>query len=217
MGSKASAVPVSDPHSSYREIWSRKPILRLVYQDYYRRIAAMCVPGETIEIGGGIGQLKGFIPAAWSSDIQHSPMVDIVARELRVRHDMLVVGTAWSRFGHPDGLPTGNEGLYGIHGGEIETSVMLHLRPDLVRMEHATDFRSTQLAFIDEFAHLRAHGTTQFGWKAQDLNRAGVVGNAAAATAEKGRAVVDHQAKAFVELCADVNAFDFARLWIQLP
>jgi creatinine amidohydrolase len=141
------------------------------------------------------------------------PMVDIVTRELRVRHDMLAVGTAWSRFGHPGGLPTGDESLYGIHGGEIETSIMLHLRPDLVRMEHATDFRSTQLGFIAEFAHLRAHGPAQFGWKAQDLNPAGTVGNAALASAEKGRAVVDHQAAAFVALCRDVHTFDTARLW----
>ena len=141
------------------------------------------------------------------------PMVDIVTRELRVRYDMLAVGTAWSRFGHPEGLPTGDEGLYGIHGGEIETSIMLHFRPDLVRMEHAADFRSSQLGFIEEFAHLRAHGPAQFGWKAQDLNPAGTVGKASLATADKGRAVVDHQAAAFVALCKDVHAFDTARLW----
>ena len=105
-------------------------------------------------------------------------MVDIVARELRVRHDMLVVATAWSRLGHPDGTPGPEEALYGIHGGDIETSIMLHLRPDLVRMDKAEDFRSTQLDFIDEFKHLRAHGPVQFGWKAQDLNPYGAVGNA---------------------------------------
>ncbi len=141
------------------------------------------------------------------------PMVDVVARELRVRHDMLVVATAWSRFGHPEGMPAGEEPLYGIHGGEIETSVMLHLRPDLVRMDKAVDFRSSQLDFIKEFKYLRAHGQVQFGWKAQDLNPAGTVGNAAIATAEKGKAVVDHQAAAFVALCRDVNAFETSRLW----
>jgi creatinine amidohydrolase len=141
------------------------------------------------------------------------PMVDIVARELRVRHDMLVVATAWSRFGHPAGVAGPEEPLYGIHGGEIETSLMLHLRPDLVRIDKAEDFRSNQLSFIDEFKHLRAHGTVQFGWKAQDLHAKGAVGNASAATAEKGRAVVDHQAAAFVELCRDVDAFDPGRLW----
>jgi creatinine amidohydrolase len=141
------------------------------------------------------------------------PMVDIVARELRVRHDMLCVGTAWSRFGHPEGTSAPEESLYGIHGGDIETSIMLHLRPDLVRMDKAEDFRSSQLSFLKEFKHLRAHGLSQFGWKAQDLNPAGAVGNAAAATAEKGRAVVDFQARAFIDLCRDVASFDPARLW----
>ena len=141
------------------------------------------------------------------------PMVDIVARELRVRHNMLAVATAWSRFGQPDGIAAPEEALYGIHGGDIETSIMLHLRPDLVRMDKAQDFRSSQLAFIKEFKHLRAHGLVQFGWKAQDLNPHGAVGNALAATAEKGRAVVEHQARAFVELCRDVQAFDTGRLW----
>jgi creatinine amidohydrolase len=141
------------------------------------------------------------------------PMVDIVARELRIRHEMLVVGTGWSRFGYPEGVPTAEEALYGIHGGDIETSLMLHLRPDLVRMDKAQDFRSTQLDYINEFKHLRAHGAVQFGWKAQDLNPAGAVGNAAAANAEKGKAILDHQARAFVELCADIYAFDPDRLW----
>ena len=141
------------------------------------------------------------------------PMVDIVARELRVRHDMLVVATAWSRFGHPDGISAPEEGLYGIDGGDIETSMMLHLRPDLVKMDLAEDFRSTQLAMIDEFKHLRAHGPVQFGWKAQDLNPKGAVGNAKAASAEKGKAVVEYQARAFIELCRDVRRFDVGRLW----
>jgi creatinine amidohydrolase len=141
------------------------------------------------------------------------PMVDIVARELRVRHEMLAVATGWSRFGQPEGTMGDEEGLYGIHGGEVETSMMLHLRPDLVRMDKAKDFRSTQLDFIREFKHLRAHGPVQFGWKAQDLNPEGAVGNAAAATAAKGKAVVDYQARAFVELCRDVHAFDVGRLW----
>jgi len=138
------------------------------------------------------------------------PMVDIIARELRVRHRMLTVGTAWSRFGEPEGVVPDTEAAYGIHGGDSETSIMLHLRPDLVRMEHARDFRSTQLDYIERYARLRAHGPVQFGWQAGDLNPAGTVGNAAAATAAKGAAIVAHQVGAFVDLCRDVNAFDIA-------
>ena len=91
--------------------------------------------------------------------------------------------------------------------------MILHLRPDLVKMDLAEDFRSTQLTMIDEFKHLRAHGPVQFGWKAQDLNPKGTVGNAKAASAEKGKAVVEYQARAFIELCRDVHRFDVGRLW----
>ncbi|MCW5715940.1 MAG: creatininase family protein [Bauldia sp.] len=141
------------------------------------------------------------------------PVLDIVARDLRVAHGMLAVATGWSRFGLPEDLFPAEESLYGIHGGDVETSVMLHLRPDLVRMDKARDFRSAQLSFIEEFSQLRAHGPSQFGWMAQDLNPLGALGNASNAAAEKGRLVIEHQAAAFVALCRDVHRFDLARLW----
>src|SRR5690606_37551620 len=98
------------------------------------------------------------------------PVLDLVIRDLRVRHDMLAVATGWSRFGVPPGLFSADELTLGIHGGDVETSIMLHLRPDLVDMGRAADFRSHQADFIREFQHLRAYGPAQFGWKAQDLN-----------------------------------------------
>ena len=141
------------------------------------------------------------------------PIIDIVARELRVSHDMLVVGTAWSRFGHPAGLYGAHDNRFGIHGGEMETSIMLALHPDLVKTDKTKNFRSAQENFEQEFKHLRAHGPVQFGWKAQDLNVEGTVGDASIASPDKGRASLDHGARAFVELVEDVHAFDLARLW----
>jgi len=141
------------------------------------------------------------------------PVLDIVARELRVKHGMFVTATNWLRFGQPEGLYPEEEFTYGIHGGDIETSLMLYLRPDLVRMETATDFTSEQQRFLREFKHLRGHGKAQFGWKAQDLNPAGALGNAAAATAEKGRRSLDHAARGFIDLLRDVKAYNLERLW----
>ncbi|MES0811825.1 creatininase family protein [Roseibium sp. SCPC15] len=141
------------------------------------------------------------------------PILDIVARELRVKHDMLVTATNWLRFGQPDGLFPEDEFSYGIHGGDIETSLMLHLRPDLVRMDQAEDFTSEQQRFLREFKHLRGHGKAQFGWKAQDLNPTGALGNASMATAEKGRRSLDHAARGFIELLEDVATYDLDRLW----
>ncbi|MDR3494337.1 MAG: creatininase family protein [Ancalomicrobiaceae bacterium] len=141
------------------------------------------------------------------------PIVDIVTRELRLKHDMLAVGTNWSRFGYPDGLYDARERRYGIHGGDIETSLMLALRTDLVRCDKMSHFRSQQESFEQEFKHLRGYGPVQFGWKTQDLNPAGAIGDATLATAAKGEASLDHGARAFVELLDDVHRFDLARLW----
>jgi creatinine amidohydrolase len=142
----------------------------------------------------------------------NSPLMTIVATELRVRANILSVATSWTRFGYPAHLVSVREKALGIHGGFIETSVMLALRPDLVDMTKASDFPSAQEKFDRDFAHLRAYGPHAFGWKMSDLSDAGVVGNAAAATAEAGEAILDHAAQGFVALLRDVAAFDISTL-----
>jgi creatinine amidohydrolase len=133
-------------------------------------------------------------------------IMGIVARELRVQANMLCVKTSWTRFGHPEGMFSDVERRRGIHGGEIETSLMLHFRPDLVDMTKAQDFSSLAAETEKKFKHLGPTGTHAFAWVASDLNPHGVVGNASVATAEKGRAVAEHQASGFVELLRDVRA-----------
>ncbi len=167
-----------------------------------------------IEIGDSIARAGVRKLVIINSHGGNVPIIDIVARELRVKHDMLVVGTAWSRLGHPDGLYGSHDLRFGIHGGEMETSIVLALRPDLVKADKAKNFRSTQENFEQEFTHLRAHGPVQFGWKAQDLNVEGTVGDASLADPAKGRASLDHGARRFIELLRDVHAFDLTRLWV---
>ena len=166
-----------------------------------------------IEIGDSVARAGVKKLVIVNSHGGNVPIHDIVARELRVKHDMLVISTAWSRLGHPEGLYGDHDRRFGIHGGEIETSLMLALHPDLVHMEKAENFRSAQENFEQEFKHLRAHGTSQFGWKAQDLNEQGTVGDASIATATKGLASLDYGARRFIELLEDVNKFDMERLW----
>lgn len=142
----------------------------------------------------------------------NSALVDILAHELRARHGCLVVLAAWQRFGYPDGLFSEAERTHGIHGGEIETSLMLRFRPDLVRMEAARDFVPSSVAMERDFTWLRAGRPTGFGWMAQDLSPDGVAGDAARASAAKGEACADYGATAFTELLQDVEAFDLATL-----
>lgn len=132
-------------------------------------------------------------------------VMGIVARELRVEADMLVVKTAWSRFGRPDGLFSDVESRYGIHGGDAETSLMLHFRPEAVDMDKAEDFRSVVQDEEDRFAFLRATGQHAYAWIASDLHPAGVVGEAKRASAEKGRLLAEHQARGVLALLADMR------------
>ena len=142
----------------------------------------------------------------------NSAVIDVVARELRLRRRMLAVHASWRRLGYPDGLFSARERAHGIHGGDEETSLMLAFRPDAVRMAEARDFVSAAASMEREFKQLRATQPIGFGWMASDLNELGVVGDAAAATAAKGEACAEHGAGAFVELVRDVVAFDLARL-----
>src|SRR5690606_40043769 len=81
----------------------------------------------------------------------NSPLMTIVTTELRVRHRMLAVATSWTRFGYPADLVSEEERALGIHGGFIETSVMLAIRPDLVAMDKARDFASEQARLQRQF------------------------------------------------------------------
>lgn len=136
----------------------------------------------------------------------------LVAQELRARHGMLAVTTGWSRFGTPDGLFPAEELRHGIHGGAVETSIMLARYPQHVKKEAVANFVSSAAAMEKEFRWLSAQRPAPFAWQAQDLNPAGAVGDARQASAEKGELLLDHGAKAFCELLRDVDNFDVSRL-----
>lgn len=68
-----------DTLKDYLDVWDRKPVMRVIYDDFYDRIIAACRPGLTIELGGGIGNLKRRAPAVVATDIQFAPWLDCVA------------------------------------------------------------------------------------------------------------------------------------------
>jgi creatinine amidohydrolase len=131
---------------------------------------------------------------------------DIVARDLRVKHDMLVVATNTYSFGTPAGMFSASETQHGIHGGDKETSVVLALRPDLVDMAKARNFKSSAEKLVAETRHLSINARAKLGWQIQDLNPDGACGDASLATAEKGEAVLAHIATQFIEMLRDLDA-----------
>ncbi|WP_299866278.1 creatininase family protein [uncultured Roseobacter sp.] len=130
-------------------------------------------------------------------------LVSILSRELRVQADMLAVKCQWGAFGTPEGMYSDQEKQFGIHGGDVETSLMLHFRPQTVDMAAAQDFRSTA-----EQSAISPIGPVSYGWIASDLNPEGTVGEAHLATAEKGAATARHQVAGFVDLLRKMTQTD---------
>ena len=167
-------------------------------------IAAWCQIGDGVAAAG----LRKLVFV--NSHGGQPQIVDIVAQRLRARHRMLVVRANTFGFGVPPGLFDDAEVDHVLHGGAIETSMMLHLRPDLVRMDKVEDFTSLGQAMEGEA--IAPHGAAPFAWESGDLNPAGVTGNAAAASAEKGAALIDHLARALVGVLEEARAFPLDRL-----
>ncbi len=139
-------------------------------------------------------------------------IMDIVARELRVRCTMLCVTCNWWHLGLPEGLVPNDERRFGIHGGTVETSMMLHLRPDLVRMDKAENFVPVMADIEGRYEHLRYTGGPGIGWQAQDIHPEGVAGDATAASAETGRKIVEHVTARFAKLVDEVSAYSLNAL-----
>ena len=72
----------------------------------------------------------------------NSAAMTLVAQDLRADHGLLVVTTSWSRFGVPDGLFPEPELRHGIHGGAVETSIMLARYAQQVRKQAIADFQA---------------------------------------------------------------------------
>jgi creatinine amidohydrolase len=140
-------------------------------------------------------------------------IMDIVARDLRVRYKMFVVALSYWAFGMPQGLFPAAEAEHGIHGGSSETSMMLYLHPDLVRNEERRNFVPTSVAMAKRYRYLRPEGGgVGFGWQAQDLHPSGALGNALDADPERGRKIVDHVASRIVELLREIDAYPLSAL-----
>lgn len=135
-------------------------------------------------------------------------VMDIVARDLRARLGMLVYSVNWFNLplgAEVEGQFTAEEHRFGIHAGQIETAMMLALRPERVAMAQAQHFASASQRRAQHFPILGNGKSAKLGWQMQDYNPAGAVGNAAAATAQQGRAVLDAAGRALAAVLAEID------------
>lgn len=165
-------------------------------------LAAWC------EIGAGLARNGIFKLAIVNGHGGQAQIVDLAAKRLRVRHAMVAVRANYLAWPLPAGLVDEHEQSHGHHGGLVETALMLALKPEQVRLEALRNFPSAATGLARHARRFGRDGRLGFAWRAGDLNPQGVVGNAAAATAEIGRALLECHARRLAELIADAADFD---------
>ena len=117
------------------------------------------------------------------------------------------------RFPAPEGLELPeSEWTHGLHGGAVETAMMLHLAPDHVRRDAIRAFPSLGETLAESLTHLRPEGPASFAWTADDLNPEGAVGDATLADADMGARLVRHYGAYLAEILRDAHRFPLDRL-----
>jgi len=133
-------------------------------------------------------------------------LIDLLAMRLRTELGMLTVRATYFAFGALPDLFDPKEIVHDIHGGEVETSLMLHLRPDLVRTSALTDFAGLPHDLGAKNRLLGAEKPVGIGWRAEDLNPAGACGNAGRADGRRGAQHLAYLAERLAALIGEVAA-----------
>jgi creatinine amidohydrolase len=178
-------------------------------------LSSATVAANWIEIGQCVAQAGVKKLLLFNSHGGQVSLLDIVGRELRTRANLLVYSCSWWNLPLADevnGQFTADEHRFGVHGGEIETSLMLALRPQSVRMAAAQDFPSTSRERAAQYPILGNGRSAKLAWHMQDYNRDGAAGNAAAATAEKGQRVLRAAAQQLAALLQELSQLPLSTL-----
>jgi creatinine amidohydrolase len=154
----------------------------------------------------------------------HVGAMDVVARDLRARLGMLVYSVNWYQLPLTNeqgedlnSLFSPHEHRFGVHAGDVETSAMLALQPHRVRMDLAQNFASSAEQRAANFPILGNGRSAKLAWQMQDYNPAGAAGNAAAATAQKGQALIEAAGRSLAQLLLEIDRLPASTLKNEKP
>ncbi|MEB3340136.1 creatininase family protein [Okeania sp.] len=133
-------------------------------------------------------------------------VIEIVARDLHQKYaDFLLFPLLAWRVPNPSAeLLTPKEMELGIHAGDAETSMMLSMLPDVVKMDKAV---CEYPPGLPEESMLSMEGNLPFAWLTRELTRSGVLGDATVATREKGEQILEAFTDGWVEVIQDIYEF----------
>ena len=178
-------------------------------------LSAQTVISIWMELGACVARAGIRKLVLFNSHGGQASLMDIVARDLRTEHDLIVYCSNWYSLPLGDavtGLFPAHEHRFGIHAGDMETSMMLALRKKYVDMKLAQNFASSSEERAARYPILGNGTSAKLGWQMQDYNSAGAAGNAAAASAAKGRALVDAAGLQLARLLREVSALPLSTL-----
>nr|WP_289623997.1 creatininase family protein [Desertifilum tharense] len=133
-------------------------------------------------------------------------VMEIVARDLHVKYpDFTIFPLFTWRVPHiARELLSPQELEQGIHAGDAETSVLLSLLPEQVKMDRAVAEYPPELP---PDSLLSLEGKLPFAWVTRDITKSGVVGDATTATREKGDRLLESVSDGWVRAIQDIYQF----------
>jgi creatinine amidohydrolase len=135
-------------------------------------------------------------------------LLELACRDLRAAFGLVTAHVAWDDLADAASVVGPHEAANGLHAGDVETSAMLATHPTLVHMDRAKDFASAHLNWRQVHPDLGLGAAPlRPGWLMGDLNPNGAIGNAAAATAEKGETLLSNAAGSLARLVSDFARF----------
>ncbi|TNF65148.1 MAG: creatininase family protein [Rhodobacteraceae bacterium] len=206
------AMPLVDPSVRVLVL----PTLRVTKSDeHIRHAGTLSLSADTLlavlrDLGASVARAGVTRLVLFNGHGGNSALLQVVARDLRLRHGMKAVACSWSDFAETQGLFDPEDWARDLHAGASETSAMLAARPDLVDMSAAPAPDSVIPSWQSTYRFVGLTGkAVRPGWIIDDLARSGVVGDARDADASRGAALLDGSARNFAAFLKEFSAFEF--------
>ncbi|MBZ5738444.1 creatininase family protein [Nocardioides mangrovi] len=186
------SVGKSDEHHwASGTLWLRAETLLDTLVDLGRSVAA--TPARKLVFLNGHGGNVAMLGVALREIRRHFGLMTFAMPAMRVPDEGPELGAA------------DEEGI-GIHGGWAETSIVLHLRPDLVRTDRLV--RNVP-AGLGAWEQLGFNGKpVAFGWLSDDFGPLGIVGDATTASADAGKRIFEHSTDEAVAALGEIDRFE---------
>lgn len=195
-------------HGDEGDLWLLPPIAVSRSNEHAWAPGTMWLSARTMlsvaeEIGRSVAQLPARRLVFLNGHGGNSALLNVACREIRLATGLMTF------LAHPmvppdqGGESAESERGMGVHGGFLETSLMLYLAPDLVRMDLATP----RVPDIDN-RHVRFGGPVTFGWTSDDFGPDGHIGDPTAASVETGERVFARTIETLAEAMAEISEFD---------